>query len=55
MERVRGVEPLSSVWKTDIITAIRYPLVGILLQFTFTHQIRKLQLSQMPPLGAPIF
>jgi hypothetical protein len=27
VERVEGVEPSSSVWKTEIITAIRYPLV----------------------------
>lgn len=26
LERVRGIEPLSSVWKTEIITIIRYPL-----------------------------
>ncbi len=25
LERVVGVEPTSSVWKTEIITAIRYP------------------------------
>ena len=25
LERVRGIEPLSSVWKTEIITIIRYP------------------------------
>lgn len=25
VERVKGVEPLSRVWKTRIITAIRYP------------------------------
>ncbi len=27
MERVTGVGPVSSVWKTDIITVIRYPRV----------------------------
>lgn len=26
LERVAGVEPASSVWKTEIITVIRYPL-----------------------------
>ena len=26
VERVEGVEPSSSVWKTEIITAIRHPL-----------------------------
>jgi hypothetical protein len=28
LERVRGIEPLSSVWKTEIITIIRYPQTG---------------------------
>lgn len=27
MERVTGIGPVSSVWKTDIITIIRYPRV----------------------------
>ena len=25
LERVAGIEPASSVWKTEIITIIRYP------------------------------
>ena len=36
LERVRGIEPLSSVWKTGIITIILYPRESQAKIFEFT-------------------
>ncbi len=32
MERVTGIEPVSSAWKADIIAIIRYPLIINMLE-----------------------
>lgn len=44
LERVGGVEPPSSVWKTEIITAIRYPRFSLIYYTYFILNIQEPEL-----------
>ena len=50
MVRVGRVELPFSVWKTDIITAIRHPLVGTYVKASFCRAAKASAYDYVPPL-----
>src|SRR5947208_1906126 len=46
-ERVRGVGPLFSVWKTEVITVIRYPRTRLIVRVSYEF-LKKVRLILSP-------